>query len=144
MRVASKLALLGVGLALSGCATTNANSDDVALERMLSGEPVLQGGELKAALKEADKHPLGSAQNPVRVNMPAGERAYLARLRCSDGRRPDFVRVGNVGIGAFGNIVDLYDVNCYSAKPGRVEIYMDMYFSDHVENRPVPGFTIAK
>ena len=144
MRVASKLALLGIGLALSGCATTNANSDDVALERMLSGEPVLQGGELKAALKEADKHPLGSAQNPVRVNMPAGERAYLARLRCSDGRRPDFVRVGNVGIGAFGNIVDLYDVNCYSAKPGRVEIYMDMYFSDHVENRPVPGFTIAK
>ena len=144
MRVASKLALLGIGLALSGCATTNANSDDAALERMLSGEPVLQGGELKAALKEADKHPLGSAQNPVRVNMPAGERAYLARLRCSDGRRPDFVRVGNVGIGAFGNIVDLYDVNCYSAKPGRVEIYMDMYFSDHVENRPVPGFTIAK
>ena len=144
MRVASKLALLGIGLALSGCATTNANSDDVALERMLSGEPVLQGGDLKAALKEADKHPLGSAQNPVRVNMPAGERAYLARLRCSDGRRPDFVRVGNVGIGAFGNIVDLYDVNCYSAKPGRVEIYMDMYFSDHVENRPVPGFTIAK
>ena len=143
MRIVSKLVLLAAGLALSACVTTNTESDDASLERMLSGEPYLQGGDLKAALKEADKHPLGSAQNPVRVNMPAGERAYLARLRCADGRRPDFVRQGNVGVGVFGNIVDLYDVNCFSAKPGRVEVYMDMYFKDHVENRPVPGFTIV-
>ena len=54
------------------------------------------------------------------------------------------MRRGNVGIGVFGNIIDLYDVNCHSAKPGKVEIYMDMYFTGKGEQRPVPGFTIVK
>lgn len=153
-----KLALLTVGiagLALSGCAQQLAeaaapqsgSSTGVADSRVwtyMPGSGQLTGKALDKALAEAEKHPLGSTNNPVRVFEPNGQRAYLSRLRCSDGRRPDYQRSGNVGVGVFGNIVDLYDVNCHSAKPGRVEVYMDMYFTGAGEQRPVPGFTITQ
>ncbi|MGZ8421236.1 MAG: hypothetical protein ACXWU3_17385, partial [Allosphingosinicella sp.] len=87
--------------------------------------------------------PLGSKQNPVRVEMPAGEQAYLARLRCGDGRAPQFERMGSFGAGVYGNILDGYIVDCGAAPPGKVEIFMDMYHRGHVETQPVPGFTIV-
>lgn len=101
----------------------------------------LEGDELKAAIAKAEEHPLGSAENPVRVNMPRGEHMYLRRLRCADGKAPAYDRRGNVGIGIYGNIVDLYDVRCEGQEPA--EIYMDMYFAEE-EKRPVPGFTIVE
>lgn len=100
----------------------------------------LEGEALATAIAEAEKHPLGSKDNPVRVNMPAGQRAYLDQLRCSAGETPSYFREGNVGVGPFGYIVDLYQVTCPGADA--VQIYMDMYH-DTGEPRPVPGFSIA-
>jgi hypothetical protein len=100
----------------------------------------LSDGQLKKAIAKAEGNPLGSRANPVRENMPKGEYAYLARLRCPDGQVPAAVRVGNVGPGVFGGIVDLFRVTCPGA--AAVEVYMDMYH-DGPELRPVPGFTIA-
>jgi hypothetical protein len=85
---------------------------------------------------------LGSQNNPVRAHMPQGQRAYLERLRCSDGRAPEFNRIGNFGVGVYGNIVDGYNVDCGTAEPGRAQVFMDMYHRGYVEDRPVPGFTI--
>lgn len=99
--------------------------------------------DLREALAAAEAHPLGSRENPVRVGGPQGERAYIARLRCADGRPP---RVGarvNAGIGAFGTIVDLYPLDCGAAAPGRVELLMDMYHEEHRETRAPAGFTIV-
>jgi hypothetical protein len=73
--------------------------------------------------------------------MPVGERAYLARLRCSDGNAPAFERAGSVGAGPYGKIMDLYHLKCLTGQPATASVYMDMYH-DHVEDRPVPGFTI--
>ena len=98
------------------------------------------GKKLQKKIAEAEKHPLGSLKNPIRENMPEGQRAYLARLRCPDGQTPAATRRGNVGAGVYGSIIDLYDVTCPGAKP--VEVHMDMYH-DGPENRPVPGFTIV-
>jgi hypothetical protein len=90
--------------------------------------------------RSADVHPLGSLENPVRASMPAGQRAYLSRLRCPDGSVPAYARYGSVGVGIYGSIVDGYTVTC----PGRPDsdVMMDMYH-DWVEDRPVPGFTIV-
>jgi hypothetical protein len=101
----------------------------------------MDGEKLEAAIRAAEALPLGSDKNPVRVNMPVGEQAYLRRLRCEDGNAPGFDRGGSVGRGPFGFIVDVYNVTC----PGKaaVEVYMDMYH-ERRENRPVPGFTIAE
>ena len=100
----------------------------------------------QAALKaSADEAPAWAARkNPVRVEKPEGQRAYLSRLRCADGRRPDYMRRGNVGQGVFGNVIDLYEVNCHSSAPGAVEVYMDMYFTGAGEQRAVPGFSITQ
>jgi hypothetical protein len=76
----------------------------------------------------------------VRVGGPAGERAYLARLRCEDGRYPEFEREGSAGIGPWGYILDVYSVNCASGQ--KASVFMDMYHSRHQENRSVAGFTI--
>jgi len=125
----------------SGIATAR-DRDSGSLERMMSGGPMLDPPELARAITEAEKHPLGSAKNPVRAAMPVGQRAYLASLRCSDGRAPAFQRAGNVGPGVFESIVDLYSVDCGAAAPGKVEIRMDMYHPGYVETRPVAGFSI--
>lgn len=106
------------------------------------GEPILSKKDLKAAIEKAESAPLGSAQNPVRVEMPEGQRAYLSRLRCADGKPPVFERAGNVGPGVYETIVDSYVVDCGAAAPGQVEIQMDMYHPGHIENRAVAGFTI--
>lgn len=96
--------------------------------------------ELAAAIAAAEQNPLGSKQNPVRENGPGGERAYLAKLRCTDGQAPAFRREGNIGRGPYGYIVDLYQVTC----PGQstVPVHIDMYH-DGGETRPVPGFAIV-
>lgn len=96
--------------------------------------------KLAKAIAKAEQSPLGSRANPVRENMPEGERAYLRRLRCPGGEAPAFERKGSVGLGVYGNIVDLYGVACPGA--ASVDVYMDMYH-DGPENRPVPGFTMA-
>lgn len=108
----------------------------------------MRGGQLLqpwlgAALTEAERHPLGSKENPVRADMPDGQRAYLARLRCSNGAPPAWRRIGNLGPGAFGSIVDQYDLQCGGSGPSRAAIVMDMYFRGHVEARPIDGFRIA-
>jgi hypothetical protein len=101
----------------------------------------LEGKKLKKAIEKAEAKPLGSKDNPIRVNMPVGEHSYLGRLRCTDGTAPAAERAGSVGVGVYGNILDLYKVTC-PAQPA-VEVYMDMYH-DGPENRPVPGFTIVE
>ena len=100
----------------------------------------LKGEKLAKAIAKAEKKPLGSKANPVRENMPEGQRAYLARLRCPGGEKPAFTRIGNVGPGVYRNIVDRYSVTCPGASA--VDVYMDMYH-DGPELRPIPGFTIA-
>jgi hypothetical protein len=98
---------------------------------------------LRAAIAAAEAHPLGSMQNPVRVGGPRGERAYIARLRCADSSSPRVGQRANVGVGVFGTIIDVYPLDCGSAAPGRVSLAMDMYHSEHAEDRPPPGFTIV-
>ena len=142
-----KIAMLAAavaGLTLTGCATTQQpTSTEARLERMLSGQSQTQGSALTRAIAEADRHPLGSQQNPVRVSQPEGQRAYLSRLRCTNGQAPSYMRAGNAGIGVFGNIIDNYTVVCADSTPARSAIFMDMYHAGHVENRAVPGFTIT-
>ena len=96
--------------------------------------------ELRALIAAADAHPLGTPENPVRVGGPAGERAYLARLRCADGAAPRIGARREAGIGAFGSVVAAYEVVCGGAE-GR--IVFDMYHEEHVETRAPAGFTLA-
>ena len=98
--------------------------------------------DLAAAIVAAEAHPLGTAQNPVRVGGPEGERGYIARLRCADGSRPQVGPRADAGVGAFGTIVAAYPLDCGEAAPGRTTLVMDMYHSEHAEDRAPPGFDI--
>jgi hypothetical protein len=141
-----RMAVSCLWVLLASCAA-NPNSGSSAEEAPPEGSPealmdALSGGRPrpKPNLAELDKHPLGSQRNPVRVGGPAGERAYLARLRCADGRYPEFQREGSFGPGPWGYILDGYSVKCASGQEALV--FMDMYHSRHQEDRAVPGFTI--
>ena len=136
MKFVAAMAALGL---LAGCAS----SDELSLDRALAGQSQMSGAKLDRAIAAAAKYPFGSQRNPVRASMPEGQRAYLAKLRCSDGRAPRFERMGNYGLGVYGNIIDGYSVDCGAAAPGKVEIFMDMYHPGYAETRPVPGFTIV-
>jgi hypothetical protein len=105
----------------------------------LLGIKLPEGDELTAMIAGAASHPLGSRENPVRTVGIAGQRSYLARLRCSDGKPPKSQRTSSAGFGPFGRIMDAYWVQCGSE---RREVFLDMYH-DHVEAKPVPGYTIV-
>lgn len=133
-------------LLVAGCATARepepSDADMAVLFAMLAGQsnPEVDIAEAEARARPL---PLGSEENPIRAEMPPGQRAYLSRLRCSDGRAPRFARIGSFGAGPYGNILDGYDVVCEGAEPARTTLYLDMYHPGHVEPMAPPGFTIA-
>lgn len=96
--------------------------------------------EMRSLVAAADAHPLGTLANPVRVGGPAGERAYLDRLRCPDGAAPRIGARREAGVGAFGSIVAAYELSCAGAD---ARILFDMYHEEHVETRAPAGFTLA-
>lgn len=98
---------------------------------------------IKPDWDEIDKHPLRTEGNPVRCEMPEGERAYLNRLVCMDGNHPTYSRIGSFGQGPYGQIMDAYDVACTTpVRTVRFTIYMDMYHSGYNEVSPTSGFEI--
>lgn len=139
--IAGLLAFLCAAGCAAGAAKPAASGPQVSAE-VLKGGQLLQPW-LGAALNESERHRLGSKENPVRADMPAGQRAYLARLRCNNDAPPTWSRVGNLGSGVFGSIVDQFDLRCEGAHPPRTIIVMDMYFKGHVEARAIDGFGIA-
>ncbi|MCW3836583.1 hypothetical protein ACFQ1E_09825 [Sphingomonas canadensis] len=141
MRRTTMFALAAAGAALLAAPGAMAQKrENGAREMMLSLGGGMKGKKLENAIKAADAFPVGSKQNPVRENSPAGEHAYLRRLRCADGSAPAYERRGNIGPGPYDFIVDLYAVTC----PGQpaVDVHIDMYH-DGPDDRPVPGFTIV-
>lgn len=108
------------------------------------GRPPAPGAEEVERLAESNHaHPLGSRENPVRAVGPTGQRAYLARLRCEDGRAPQFFRMGSFGLGPYGRILDGYSVSCAGDPDTNHQVFMDMYHPGYIEDEPVPGFTIT-
>lgn len=134
---------LTCAIAVPAAAQPPTDDDRAAIERMLAGESQIQGAALDRAIAAAAAHPLGARENPVRAAGPGGQRAYLSRLRCANGAAPRFERIGNFGVGVYGNIIDGYEVTCEGSQAFQVTIHMDMYHRGHVEPRAVPGFTIA-
>jgi hypothetical protein len=136
-------------IALAALAVPAAAADKLG-KRTAAPEQALAGiGEgtsdaaLAQAIAAAAAFPLGTLQNPVRVGGPEGERAYVARLRCADGKEPRIGASRPGGVGAFGSVVDLVPLDCGGAAPGRVDLMVDLYFEEQAETRPPAGFTSA-
>ena len=138
-----RLLLIATALltATSASAQKPPANDPIDLETAL-GVQRPDPARIEAAIAAAAAHSLGSRENPVRVGGPSGERAYIARLRCADGRPPRVGQRSNMGIGAFLMIVDAYPLDCGEAAPGRTTLMMDMYHPGHREDRAPPGFSI--
>jgi hypothetical protein len=99
---------------------------------------------LEQAIAAAAAHPLGTLENPVRVAGPEGERAYLARLRCADGRAPAIGTRTAAGVGAYGSLVDAWPLDCGAAAPGKVSLILDKYHEEHPEQGAPAGFQVAR
>jgi len=142
MRLLLPLALL---LAMPAAAQTpDLGKRTAPPEQSMSG---IGGGSSDAEIARVEAaaaaFPLGSLQNPVRVGGPEGERAYVARLRCADGKPPRAGIPHPGGADAFGSVADLVPLDCGAAAPGRSEIAVDLYFEEHREDRAPGGFAIV-
>lgn len=133
------LPALAFTLLLVACAGAPDDGGDPFAE-MFSGVDPARAQAVAARI--ADR-PFGSEENPVRAHMPPGEHAYMARLRCADGRAPRFERQGSAGTGPYGMILDIYEATCANSTPAQAIIYIDMYHPGHVETRAPEGFTLA-
>jgi hypothetical protein len=98
--------------------------------------------ELERAVAAASAFPLGSLRNPVRVGGPDAALAYVARLRCADGKAPAAAPGKPGGTGAFGSVVALHALDCGAAAPGRFDLFIDIYHEEHVEDRAPDGFAL--
>ena len=124
---------------LVACSATD-SKEDQSLEAFLSGRAPRSLSD--AEMRQILEHPLGTKENPVRVEGVEGEYRYLARLRCPEGKPPVVDRIGSAGeMSPYGSIMDMYNVVC-DAPPNRT-VFVDMYHPGHVESAPVPGFTIV-
>ena len=64
--------------------------------------------------------------NPVPVSFVWGEQAYLETLRCGCGAGFAFERIGSVGPGPDGHILDLYELVCENGVHC-ASLFFDMY-----------------
>src|SRR6187551_2868920 len=95
---------------LSAC-TNQAIHTDTGGEELDNALGGVVGKQINTNMREVEKHPLGSAKNPVRVSMPVGERDYLARLICKNGEQVSaFARNGSGDLSPYGSIMDIYTV----------------------------------
>lgn len=147
-RVVPLATLFAVSALSAGCATapTTPSAPSRALaEAPLDDLDALDLGAMFAAHRTVPdvelSGPLGSETNPIRAKGPDGQRDYLARLRCDDGRAPEFERAGSMGVGPYGKIVDLYTLHCRKG-PVR-QVTMDMYHCVE-EARAIDGFEIVE
>lgn len=67
----------------------------------------------------------------------------MDHLQSQDEKQVLYERIGSSGIPSpYCNIVDLYLIGFRDIGPVR-PIYMDSYFEDYSEDRPVPGFRLV-
>lgn len=134
-------------LLLFGCATQPSHqgeSNDIDMRSIMTQ---LMDGEPQAPDQlELEKYPLGSKENPIRVDGPAGEREYISRLICINGEPvSDSKRLGSAGVSPYGFTMDLYSIVCDSTDGAiDITIYMDMYHRDNEEKRAADGFSTIK
>ena len=64
--------------------------------------------------------------NPIPVCYPNGQMEYLRSLRCKCGEQFDFSRIGNLGPGPDGHVVDGFELVCKTGKC-QITLYMDMH-----------------
>lgn len=103
----------------------------------------------------------GSVENPVKADMPSGQRRYLKLLRTEEGEEIQFEYEDSV-LGLDGTILDRFKVRNPAADkdnrnpwaqfvdlfkdepevPSYFRIYMDMYHPGILDNEPIPGFTL--
>lgn len=147
MTLIKKCMLTITALLLTACASTPEPSvqseEDEELALSLAA---LFGETIQVDEKTLAQYPLGSKDNPVRVEGPLGQREYLSRLVCDNHEQVSaFQRSGNAGIGPYGNIIDRYEVIC-DTNQGAVthNVYLDMYHGSYVETRPAAGFIALK
>ena len=110
-------------VSLVGCAATQQKSDDCEIPE-LSGKSCVEPNHEKVS-----EHPLGtSGHNPIKADGPRGQRDYLARLICPDGRAvTSFSRAGSVGISPYGFMMDLYQVECRDKNLFRLHRYVSFW-----------------
>lgn len=140
----NKYILMLSALLMFGCAeqpSKPAESSDIDMRSMMTE---LMGGAPEAPDQAAlDKYPLGSKENPIRVDGPAGERDYISRLICMNGEPvSDAERLGSGGMSPYGFIMDIYDVVCDTTEGAiSTTIYMDMYHRGNPETGVADGFS---
>jgi hypothetical protein len=135
--------LLAAALAASPAAAQKPGDRTATPQQVLGDlapeDPIAEAERIAAA---AAAHPLGTPENPVRVGGPEGARAYISRLRCADGSRPQVGARSTGAVGAYGTLTERYPLDCGAAAPGRVAVAFDFYHEEHNETRPAAGFVL--
>jgi hypothetical protein len=131
--------MMFLSIALAAQTTTPPIGQRAAQPAVAPAASLIPDPDRDPVIAAAAAFPLGSMENPIRVGGPGGERAYLARLRCTDGSAPRLGARSDKGEGAFGSLVAAYRLQCGASA---ADLVIDMYHEEHVENRAPPGVAI--
>jgi len=81
---------------------------------------------------------LGTENEPIRCDRPAGEHWYLSRLRTPNGKTIGWSRLGSGG----RNEWDEHIVDIYESKNGE-QLLLDMYHPQYIEIRAPKGYRLV-
>lgn len=90
----------------------------------------------------APQAPLGSVENPVRVDGRPGEIEYMGRLRCPSGGAPHFHIRYSAPVGPYGHKLDRFELRCVFDNSSK-QIWIDRRHPNHRESRPVDGLDLV-
>jgi hypothetical protein len=138
------LALAAIAVAASASAKPPREESPAPRDMLAAVGSGNSDAEIARAIAAAQAHPLGSAENPIRVGGPEGARAYVQRLRCADGSAPKVGSQAPGGVGGYGSVLALFPVDCGAAAPGKAELRVDIYHEEHAETRAPAGFRLAQ
>ena len=90
---------------------------------------------LLLSLYAYSEEPLGSINNPIKCDMPAGEGLYLSRLSPKKGKKIEWERLYSTGNNK-GDLLDLYK------NSNGNELYFNMYHPRYIEIKNPKGYRL--
>lgn len=133
------IALLA-GLLLASCAPSLPSKDAELADRALDHA---NDDSRRRASDHVGTGPLGGKANPIKCDGTEGITEYLGRLRGPQGQVVTGTEAGSGGIGPFGSLVIIYEVEYNTPQgPNKAQLYFDTDFPEVTESRAAAGFSI--
>lgn len=144
LKAASFLLIFCSALFFSSCAGSKAAKEREDAKEVVDAPTQHQMDDTRRGANEnMGTGPLGTSTNPIKCGGVEGAKKYLEKIRGPKGQKITFVEAGDQGMGPFGSLVYLYNIE-YPTPQGPVQeqLFFDYDFDGFDEPKAPKGFRL--